>query len=38
MHPDQTALKALMESSGFDRVEYHNLTAGVVALHLGYRF
>jgi demethylmenaquinone methyltransferase/2-methoxy-6-polyprenyl-1,4-benzoquinol methylase len=38
MHPDQAALKALMEGSGFDRVEYHNLAAGVVALHLGYRF
>jgi len=38
MHPDQTALKTLMEGSGFDRVEYHNLAAGVVALHLGYRF
>jgi demethylmenaquinone methyltransferase/2-methoxy-6-polyprenyl-1,4-benzoquinol methylase len=38
VHPDQAALKALMERSGFDRVEYHNLAAGVVALHLGYRF
>ena len=38
MHPDQAALKALMEESGFDRVEFHNLAAGVVALHLGYRF
>ena len=38
MHPDQAGLKALMEGSGFDRVEYHNLAAGVVALHLGYRF
>jgi len=38
VHPDQNALKALMEASGFDRVEYYNLAAGVVALHLGYRF
>ena len=38
MHPDQATLKAMMEQSGFDRVEVHNLTAGVVAVHLGYRF
>jgi demethylmenaquinone methyltransferase/2-methoxy-6-polyprenyl-1,4-benzoquinol methylase len=38
MHPDQATLKEMMEQSGFDRVEFHNLTAGVVALHLGYRF
>jgi demethylmenaquinone methyltransferase/2-methoxy-6-polyprenyl-1,4-benzoquinol methylase len=36
MHPDQAALKAMMEQAGFDRVEVHNLAAGVVALHLGY--
>ena len=35
MHPDQESLKSMMEQAGFDRVEYHNLTAGVVALHLG---
>jgi demethylmenaquinone methyltransferase/2-methoxy-6-polyprenyl-1,4-benzoquinol methylase len=34
-HPDQEALKVLMEQAGFDRVEYHNLAAGVVALHIG---
>jgi len=38
MHPDQTELKTLMEDSGFDSVAFHNLAAGVVALHLGYRF
>jgi len=38
MHPDQAALKALMEQSGFDRVEVHNLMAGVVALHLGHKY
>jgi demethylmenaquinone methyltransferase/2-methoxy-6-polyprenyl-1,4-benzoquinol methylase len=36
VHPDQQALKALMERSGFDRVDYYNLAAGVVALHAGY--
>ncbi|MCE1242291.1 bifunctional demethylmenaquinone methyltransferase/2-methoxy-6-polyprenyl-1,4-benzoquinol methylase UbiE [Oryzomicrobium sp.] len=38
MHPDQETLKGIMEGVGFDRVEYHNLTLGVVALHIGYRF
>ena len=35
VHPDQEALKALMERSGFDRVDYYNLAAGAVALHAG---
>src|SRR5262249_14701644 len=35
VHPDQQALAALMEAAGFDRVDFHNLTAGVVALHVG---
>jgi len=36
MHPDQAALKGMMDDAGFDRVAVHNLAAGVVALHLGY--
>lgn len=36
MHPDQATLQRMMEQAGFDRVEVHNLSAGVVALHLGY--
>jgi demethylmenaquinone methyltransferase / 2-methoxy-6-polyprenyl-1,4-benzoquinol methylase len=36
-HPDQETLKALMEKHGFERCEYHNLSAGIVALHVGYR-
>ena len=36
MHPDQATLKSIMEAAGFDRVDVHNLAAGVVALHLGY--
>ena len=36
MHPDQETLRAMMHEAGFDRVEVHNLAAGVVALHLGY--
>jgi len=35
VHPDQEALKKLMEEAGFDAVDYHNLAAGVVALHVG---
>jgi demethylmenaquinone methyltransferase/2-methoxy-6-polyprenyl-1,4-benzoquinol methylase len=35
VHPDQEALKRMMEDAGFDSVAYHNLTAGVVALHVG---
>ena len=37
MHPDQEALKAMMEDAGFERCSYHNLSAGIVALHVGYR-
>jgi demethylmenaquinone methyltransferase/2-methoxy-6-polyprenyl-1,4-benzoquinol methylase len=38
VHPDQLELKAMMEQAGFDRVEYHNLSAGVVAVHVGRVF
>ena len=37
MHPDQEALKEMMEQAGLERVEYFNLAAGVVALHRGYK-
>jgi demethylmenaquinone methyltransferase / 2-methoxy-6-polyprenyl-1,4-benzoquinol methylase len=37
VHPDQESLKQMMEQAGFERVEYFNLAAGVVALHRGYR-
>ncbi len=37
MHPDQETLKSMMESAGLMKVEYFNLTAGVVALHRGYK-
>jgi demethylmenaquinone methyltransferase/2-methoxy-6-polyprenyl-1,4-benzoquinol methylase len=36
-HPDQETLKGMMEGAGFERCEYFNLTAGIVALHVGYR-
>jgi len=37
MHPDQETLKGMMEQAGLEKVEYFNLTAGVVALHRGYK-
>ncbi len=37
VHPDQEQLKTLMEQAGLERVEYFNLSAGVVALHRGYK-
>ena len=38
VHPDQETLKTMMESVGFDKVEYFNLTAGIVALHRGFKY
>ncbi|WP_409202832.1 bifunctional demethylmenaquinone methyltransferase/2-methoxy-6-polyprenyl-1,4-benzoquinol methylase UbiE [Vibrio sp. SS-MA-C1-2] len=38
MHPDQDTLKEMMEHAGFEQTSYYNLTAGVVALHRGYKF
>jgi demethylmenaquinone methyltransferase / 2-methoxy-6-polyprenyl-1,4-benzoquinol methylase len=35
VHPDQETLKQMMQAAGFDSVDYHNLTAGVVAVHVG---
>jgi demethylmenaquinone methyltransferase/2-methoxy-6-polyprenyl-1,4-benzoquinol methylase len=37
MHPDQAALKALMQQNGFAHVDIHNLSLGVVALHVGMK-
>ena len=37
MHPGQEELKVLIKSAGFGHVEFHNLSAGVVALHLGIK-
>jgi demethylmenaquinone methyltransferase/2-methoxy-6-polyprenyl-1,4-benzoquinol methylase len=38
MHPDQEALAQMMREAGFGHVDWHNLTAGVVALHIGQKF
>lgn len=37
MHPGQEELKGMMKRSGFGHVDYHNLTGGVVALHVGIK-
>jgi len=37
MHPGQQALKAMIMKSGFNHVDFHNLSGGVVALHVGIR-
>jgi demethylmenaquinone methyltransferase / 2-methoxy-6-polyprenyl-1,4-benzoquinol methylase len=37
MHPDQESLKGMLERAGLEKVEYFNLSAGVVALHRGYK-
>ena len=37
MHPDQQTLKSMMKTAGFGHVDVHNLTGGVVALHVGIK-
>ena len=38
MHPDQETLRAMLLQCGFEKVDYFNLTLGVVALHRGFKF
>ncbi len=38
MHPDQETLKTMMGEAGLARAEYFNLSAGVVAVHRGFKF
>ena len=37
MHPGQEELKQLMHQAGFGHVDYHNMTGGIVALHVGIK-
>jgi len=37
MHPDQETLKSMIESVGYSKVEYFNLSGGVVAIHRAYK-
>jgi demethylmenaquinone methyltransferase/2-methoxy-6-polyprenyl-1,4-benzoquinol methylase len=36
-HPDQATLRLMMETAGLARVDVRNLSAGIVAIHRGYR-
>ena len=36
-HPAQEALQAMMETAGFERCGFHNLSGGIVAIHTGYK-
>jgi demethylmenaquinone methyltransferase/2-methoxy-6-polyprenyl-1,4-benzoquinol methylase len=37
MHPPQDELLRMMESAGFERCGYHNLSGGIAAVHRGYK-
>lgn len=37
MHPGQQELKEMMKKAGFGHVDFHNMTGGIVALHVGIR-
>ena len=37
MHPDQITLKTMMQGAGFGHVDVHNMTGGIVALHMGIK-
>lgn len=38
MHPNQTSLKKMIENAGFEDCQYHNLSGGIVALHIAYKY
>jgi len=38
MHPNQPALKKMIEDAGFEDCQYHNLSGGIVALHIAYKY
>jgi len=37
MHPDQTTLKQMMETAGFEQTDFFNMTGGIVAAHRGIK-
>ena len=37
VHPDQTQLASMIEEAGFKNIKFHNLSAGIVAVHRGYK-
>ena len=38
MHPPQDDLKSMIEEAGFEDCHYYNLTGGIVALHIAYKY
>jgi len=38
MHPDQEGLKSMITKAGFEDCQYHNLSGGIVALHIAYKY
>lgn len=38
MHPDQETLAGMMREAGLEDVRWHNLSGGIVALHVGFRY
>jgi demethylmenaquinone methyltransferase/2-methoxy-6-polyprenyl-1,4-benzoquinol methylase len=38
MHPDQETLKDMMQAAGLEDCRYHNLSAGIVAVHRGFKY
>ncbi|CAA6806062.1 MAG: Ubiquinone/menaquinone biosynthesis methyltransferase UbiE (EC @ 2-heptaprenyl-1,4-naphthoquinone methyltransferase (EC [uncultured Thiotrichaceae bacterium] len=38
MHPDQATLQGMFDEAGFENTSYDNMTGGIVALHIGYKF
>ena len=38
MHPDQETLAGMMQAAGLEDCRYHNLSGGIVALHIGFRY
>lgn len=36
-HPPQEQLKGMMDAAGFERTHFKNLSAGIVAIHTGYK-
>ncbi|WP_133136142.1 bifunctional demethylmenaquinone methyltransferase/2-methoxy-6-polyprenyl-1,4-benzoquinol methylase UbiE [Legionella rowbothamii] len=38
MHPNQQTLKKMIEDAGFEDCTYHNLSGGIVALHIAYKY
>lgn len=38
MHPTQEELKSMIETAGFEDCSYHNLSGGIVALHIAYKY